>query len=536
MGSTSDQSRSTSTRLGDLEVKGFVNERTQVSNYLGIQYATIPARFRQSKPIDHPNQTGALDATRYGPRCPQNPRPKDLPLYKGVQKVEVPDDEFGCLRLNVFTPTAPQSKSLPVLVWIHGGGFVFGDGGWEFDGNNLVQHAVNIGKPVVYVSLNYRLGYFGFLTSKELKDEAAKDGEKPYANMAFYDQRLALLWVQKHISSFGGDASNVTIAGESAGGLSVLAHLRSDVPVCQRGMIMSSPNLDYPRPEESQATFDKLVNSAAVSSTASTDEKLAALRALSSDDILKLIGHSFSTPHWDPEWFVFQDGTTPTAGPAPLGPWVKGVVVGSTKHEAAVFGIGMGWRAWKPEQYKERVTAVVQDQNDATALMKAYGIDPDSSAEANLKGLIDIVTDTNFSGLPYIVAEQSSTSSPPVSLYRFDQPDPFPKSPFYGFAFHSLDNAFFCRYPSLAGPGAAEDVRATVDKFNEAVLDFTYSKQPWETYKENQRVMVFSGTQSGLAKVDEPDRWRRIFGERDGTKTVRRYNHKLMALGHDSLP
>lgn len=298
---------------------------------------------------------------------------------------------------------------------------------------------------------------------------------------------------------------------------------------------MSSPNLDYPRPEESQETFDKLVASTGVSTTASAEEKLAALRAVSSDDILKLIGPSFSTPHWDPEWLVYQDGTTPTAGPAPLGPWVKGVVVGSTKHEAAVFGIGMGWRAWKPEQYKERIAAVVQDQKDATALMDAYGIDPNSSAEANLRGMIDIVTDTNFSGLPYIVAEQPS-ASPPVSLYRFEQQDPFSKSPFYGFAYHSLDNAFFCRYPALAGPNAPEDARATADKFNAAVLDFTHGKQPWETYMQNQQVMVFNGKQSGLVKVDEPDRWRRIFGERDGSKTVRRYNHKLMALGHDSLP
>lgn len=216
MGSPSDQSRSISTRLGSLEIQGFVKENSQVANYLGIQYASIPARFRQSQPVDHLNQTGTLDATRYGPRCPQNFRPKDLPLYEGVQKVDVPDDEFGCLRLNVFGPIAPQSKPLPVLVWIHGGGFVFGDGGWEFDGNSLVQHAVDIGQPIVYVSLNYRLGYYGFLTSKELKDEAAKDGQKPYANMAFYDQRLALLWVRDCIRQQKLLHANINMAGAKA--------------------------------------------------------------------------------------------------------------------------------------------------------------------------------------------------------------------------------------------------------------------------------------------------------------------------------
>ncbi|KAJ9498393.1 hypothetical protein LTR99_003242 [Exophiala xenobiotica] len=535
MGSVPEQSRPASIHLKELEVQGFVNEGSQVTNYLGIQYATIPARFRQAEPIDHLGLTGVLDATHYGARCPQNPRPKDLPLFEGLQKTESPNDEFGCLRLNIFTPAAQQSRPLPVLVWIHGGGFVFGDGGWEFDGNHLVQHAVESGKPMVFVTLNYRLGYFGFLTSKELKEEAAKDGQKPFSNMAFYDQRLALLWIQNHIQFFGGDPSNVTIAGESAGGLSVLAHLRSDVPVCQRGMIMSSPNLDYPRPEESQATFDKLVASTGVSPSASPDEKLAALRALSSDDILKLIGFSFSTPHWDPEWLVHQDGTTPTAGPAPLSPWVKGVLIGSTKDEAAIFGIGMGWQTWTSNQFEERVKSVVQDEKDASELMRAYGIDSSASAETNMRGLIDMVTDTNFSGLPFIVAEQQ-TSTPPISIYRFEQRDPFPKSPFHGYAYHSLDNGFFCRYPSIAGPSASEDARETANRFNGAVLDFVYGEQPWEIYWPHQKIMVFNGKGSGLEKADQPDRWRRIFAERDGTKTVRRYNHKLMGLGHDSLP
>ncbi|KIV78793.1 hypothetical protein PV11_06403 [Exophiala sideris] len=539
MGSVAGQSAPASVSLGKLEVRGFVNNATKVSNYLGIQYATIPARFRQAQPIDHSSLTGVVDATKYGPMCPQAVRPGrgELPLFQGLTQAEDSMDEFACLRLNVYTPTAQHSSPLPVLAWIHGGGFVFGDGGREFDGNFLVQHSVESGTPIVFVALNYRLGYFGFLTSEELKAEAKKDGQTPFSNMALYDQRIALLWVQKHIQYFGGDPSNITIAGESAGGLSVLAHLRSDVPVCQRGFIMSSPNLDYPRTEEAQATFDRLVGSTGVPSSATGEEKLAALRSLSSDDILGLLGRSFSTPLWDPDWYVYQDGTTPTAGPAPLGPWVKAVVTGSTKQEAAVFGMSMGWPSWTAEQFSERVKDVIQDEKDAAELMRLYGIDPKSSQETNMNGLIDMVTDTNFSGLPFIVAEQSDgASNPPISLYRFDQPDPFPQSPFYGYAYHSLDNAFFCRYPSVAGPQAPADVKATADAFNKAVLDFTNGSQPWEVYSKEQKIMVFNGKASELVKADQPDRWRKVFGARDREKTIRRYNHKLMALGHDSLP
>lgn len=196
MGSTSEQDQPVSVQLGSLQVQGFVKKETQVANYLGLQYATIPARFRQSQPVHHSSLTGVLDATLYGPRCPQVDRPGDSPLFEGVRRSsEYPTDEFGCLRLNVYTPPAPAHELLPVLVWIHGGGFVFGDGNSEFDGNFLVRHSIDSGKPIIYVAINYRLGYFGFLTSKELQDEARGAGEVEFVNMALYDQRVALLWV-----------------------------------------------------------------------------------------------------------------------------------------------------------------------------------------------------------------------------------------------------------------------------------------------------------------------------------------------------
>lgn len=201
MGSLEGASTPASVSLGKLEIRGFVNDATKVSNYLGIQYATIPARFRQSEPIDHSTLSGVLEATRYGPRCPQVVRPGrgDAPLFQGLNQGDDVDDEFGCLSLNIYTPTGQHPSSLPVLIWIHGGGFVFGDGGREFDGNFLVKHSVESGKPIVFVALNYRLGYFGFLTSEELKAEAKSEGQTPFSNMALYDQRVALLWVRTSI-------------------------------------------------------------------------------------------------------------------------------------------------------------------------------------------------------------------------------------------------------------------------------------------------------------------------------------------------
>ncbi|KIX95443.1 uncharacterized protein Z520_08960 [Fonsecaea multimorphosa CBS 102226] len=537
MASQSQQSQDVSVQIGNLQVQGLMNKTNKVANYLGIQYATIPARFRQSKLVDHSELSGVLDATRYGPRCPQVTvtRPETAHLYEGVRRSsEYPLDEFGCLRLNIYVPKGAQGP-LPVLVWIHGGGFIFGDGNSEFDGNYLVEHALEKGKPIIFVAMNYRLGFFGFLASKELSAEATASGETPYSNMAMHDQRVALLWIQKHIQYFGGDPSNTTIAGESAGGWSVLAHLRSDVPVCQRGIILSSPNLDFPRPEEAQETFDELVASTGVPPTASAEEKLTALRNLDSMEIVRLMVPRLATPLWDDKWFVYQDGNRPIAGPAPLAPWVKGVIAGSTKHEAALFGVTQ-WRNWSSQQFVDRVKSAFSTAELAQELMDAYGISPAAPAETCLQGFIDMATDSIFSGLPFIIAENPSESLP-VSLYRFDQADTFSQSPLKGYAYHALDNSFFCRLPAVAGPNADPEVRETANRLSAAVIEFAHGSQPWETFSSRHRIMVFNGTKSGIVELKEEDRWRRITmsGDLTRAKGTWRSGNKLLGVRHSSM-
>ncbi|KAH0843168.1 carboxylesterase [Fonsecaea pedrosoi] len=537
MSSQSQQGQDVSVQIGNLQVQGLINKTQKVANYLGIQYATIPARFRQSKLVDLSERSGVLDATQYGPRCPQITanRPETAHLYEGVRRsYEYPMDEFGCLRLNIYVPKGSHGP-LPVLVWIHGGGFVFGDGNSEFDGNYLVEHALESGKPIIFVAMNYRLGFFGFLASEELRAEATASGEIPFANMAMHDQRVALLWIQKHIHYFGGDPSNICIAGESAGGWSVLAHLRSDVPVCQRGIILSSPNLDFPRPEEAQASFDELVASTGISPNASAEEKLTALRALDSMEIVRLMLPRFATPLWDDKWFVYQDGNRPIAGPAPFAPWVKGVVAGSTKHEAALFG-AIQWRTWSSQQFVDRVKSAFSTAELAQELMDAYGISSTAPAETCLEGFIAMITDSIFSGLPFIIAENPSDSSP-ISLYRFEQTDTFSQSPLKGYAYHVLDNSFFCRLPAVAGPNADPEARETANRLSAAIIDFTHGSQPWETYSTKKRIMVFNGTKSGIVEVKEEDRWRRVTmsGDLARAKGTWRSGNKLVGIRHSSM-
>ena len=175
--------------------------------FKGIPYAAPPAgalRWRAPQPVQPWSQP--LKADKYGAICMQKYDAKD----NGVGALPMSED---CLTLNVWRPTANPSHALPVMVWIHGGGFVNGSGTAAlYDGSALARQGV------VVVTLNYRLGRFGFFAHPALTREA---GGGPVANYGLMDQIAALKWVKANIAAFGGDPREVTLFGESAGGMSV---------------------------------------------------------------------------------------------------------------------------------------------------------------------------------------------------------------------------------------------------------------------------------------------------------------------------
>ena len=177
--------------------------------FLGLPYAAPPTGNLRWRPTQPPAAwRGVRDATQFGPSCPQSASPF------------APPGPFSedCLYLNVYTPTLHSSDEAgrPVLVWIHGGGFTE-DAGRNYDGSQLAADGI------VVVTINFRLGALGFLAHPAL---ASRPGG-PAGNYGLMDQQAALRWVQANIGRFGGDPHNVTIAGQSAGGLSVLAQLVS---------------------------------------------------------------------------------------------------------------------------------------------------------------------------------------------------------------------------------------------------------------------------------------------------------------------
>ena len=203
-------------------VRGIPGADPRITAFKGIPFAKPPVgklRWRAPEPAE--DWEGVLDCSRFAPISMQEIPGKDPDnIYTREWHVdpEIPMSE-DCLYLNVWTPARTGEERYPVMVWFFGGGFNCGyTAEMEFDGERIAR------RGIVLVSVNYRVGVFGFLTHPELMEE---DPDGCYGNYGMLDQRAGLEWVQKNIGRFGGDPENVTIFGQSAGAGSVICQLTS---------------------------------------------------------------------------------------------------------------------------------------------------------------------------------------------------------------------------------------------------------------------------------------------------------------------
>lgn len=211
-----------------------------ILSFKGIPFAAPPVgEMRWRPPAPAARWEGVRDATQFGAACIQ-----PTPYVQSIYSADLGRTSEDCLTLNVWTPSA--TGRAPVLVWIHGGALVSGSSKEAlYDGARLAQEGV------VVVSINYRLGVLGWLAHPDLSAESPLGISGNYGLM---DQVAALEWVKRNIGAFGGDPENVTIAGESAGGLSVLYLMTSplarglfDRAIAQSAYMISTPELKTAR-------------------------------------------------------------------------------------------------------------------------------------------------------------------------------------------------------------------------------------------------------------------------------------------------
>ncbi|MBS0331429.1 MAG: carboxylesterase family protein, partial [Proteobacteria bacterium] len=196
-------------RIDSGPVVGVAEDKADV--FRDIPFAAPPVgALRWAPPQPVKPWTAPRRAAEPGPSCPQPMNANGAPNAGGANGPTSED----CLQLNVFAP--PHAKGAPVMVWIHGGAHRYG-AGWIYGGENFARDGV------VVVSINYRLGALGYFAHPAL-DKPARPAD-PVGNYGLMDQIAALKWVQRNIAAFGGDPRNVTLFGESAGGMSTLAIL-----------------------------------------------------------------------------------------------------------------------------------------------------------------------------------------------------------------------------------------------------------------------------------------------------------------------
>jgi para-nitrobenzyl esterase len=207
----SGSSLEVSTKLGKVAGK----QEGDIRTFLGIPFAAPPVGpLRWREPMPAASWKGVRQATSFGPHCMQAPFFEDM-IFRD------PGPSEDCLTLNVWTPAKDKAAKLPVMVWIYGGGYQGGSTSEaRQDGKVLAENGV------IVVTMNYRLGIFGFFTHPAL---TAESPNKASGNYGLLDQTAALRWVKENIAAFGGDPSNVTLFGESAGSFAVSSHMASPV-------------------------------------------------------------------------------------------------------------------------------------------------------------------------------------------------------------------------------------------------------------------------------------------------------------------
>lgn len=194
-------------------IEGTIDQDSGIRSFKGIPFAAPPVgdlRWKEPQPVK--NWEGVRKADKFGPRAMQQSIFGDMNFRSDGMSED-------CLYLNVWTPATSEKEGLPVLVYFYGGGFVAGDGSEpRYDGESMAR------RGIVALTVNYRLGVFGFFAYPELTAESPHHSS---GNYGYLDQSAALRWVQQNIAAFGGDPNRVTIAGESAGSVSVSAQMAS---------------------------------------------------------------------------------------------------------------------------------------------------------------------------------------------------------------------------------------------------------------------------------------------------------------------
>lgn len=452
--------------------------------FKGIPYAAPPVGdLRWKPPQPAKSWAGVRKAGKFSDSCMQaltrsrNPWTKEFMVQN-----EASED---CLGLNVWTGAKSASEKRPVLVWIHGGAFYEGSGEIiTYDGEELAK------KGLIVVTINYRLGIFGFFTHPELTTESPNHAS---GNYGLLDCVAALHWVQKNIAAFGGDPSRVTIAGQSAGAMAVHALTASPLAkgLFHRAIAESGSSIVRRTRNLSDSEKDGVKWAETKGATS--------LRELRAKSATELMGGTRFAPVVD-RWFLPADTATIFAqGKQNDVPTITGLTADEGSASATYGKVN-------PDEFTKQMQQRFGTQ--AEAFLKLYpSSDPTQSSLSQKQS----ARDQGLVSMHLWVAERAKTSKTPAYTYYFTRGIPWPEHPEFG-AFHTGDVPyFFANLKYLDRPWETVD-RKLAEMVSSYWVNFAKAGNPngkglsnWPAFDAAQQVTMELGEKIGVRAVAEKE-------------------------------
>ncbi|KKN15752.1 hypothetical protein LCGC14_0982850 [marine sediment metagenome] len=479
------------------QIQGIKDESMEI--FKGIPYAErIVGDLRFHPPIAAKRFTGVFLATEFGPICPQA-------LSQKMVTPPNPQSEPNCLNLNIWTPSTDSDKR-PVMVWIHGGGFRSGSGR-IYNGTHIAKRG-----NVVVVTINYRLNALGFSFISETS-----------RNVGMLDQIMALKWIRDNIENFGGDADNITIFGESAGGMSVSTlSVMSEAKGLFHRVIAQSGAC---HPASYRVSEGKELSDSVISKVGIQNGDIEALRKISAYEIVNA----------EEKVWAEKEAKTPWTFAIP--PYIDGEYIpehplnlirrGAAAEIDMLVGTNLNESiSWKPgdpnfKEVSERgmhnwikkiVESLCQNADKAESLINIYRETRKDEGSLSAQGVLDaFCTDLDFHVSAIRTAEAQSEQNPKTYMYLFTWPSPLMEGKLG--SFHTLEIPFV--FGIVDDPiwgevsGAGEEAKKLSEKIMDAWIAFARTGNPshsgipeWPKYNTEKRSTMMLGKE--IKVVDDP--------------------------------